>query len=373
MREIDPFDYWERHASAIEGLGGQERSPDPRYLFHTRYYPVRAGHARFVVRLDEVRASFGELSVRVHAWKPEGDSNVSLVAGTRAMLLGDEGAEVNLTVHFAAQKGVLYALYGYLSEDSDVAARAIHVAIDEPEDTSDLVPEPPRSILALRRQTEHTRSVNTLQHYGRIDIQYPGSQSCTVEQVAALGCASGSFFGRERAEDYDAVIGRWSEALCLNALATYGVTEPGLEGLIVGSISAESAQRLVSCGPVARSEDRQPPSRMCSDFYDFLLMPSGLAEATDARLRWQAVEDWMARLKIGGLAVLCLRYLSEGNLVGSSAIADAPTLSRNEIGQWSLRLIGGGYSVAPLAFAPVSELVVDQRGVATFALIIQRI
>lgn len=373
MRDVDPFDYWESHSSAIEGLGGRERSPDPRYLFHTRYHAIRAGRARFVVMLDGVRASFGELSVRVHAWKPESDSNVSLVSGARMPLYGQEGAEFTLPVHFASQKDVLYALYGYLSEDSDVTAQTLQVAIDEPDDAGAFLPEPPRSVLAMELQPEEARPANALLHHGRLKTEHPVSQSCTVEQVAALGLLTG-LSGQERGENTDAAIARWSETLCLNALDTYGATAAGLEGLVVGPVSADHARLLARTASFARVEGGPPPPRTSGDFFDFLLMPGGLETAApaDARARWETIADWLARLKIGGLAMLGLCYRPDSDLVSSSAAADAGTLSRNEIGQWSLRLIGGGYSVAPMAFAPVSELVVDSRGLARFLLIIQR-
>ena len=376
MRDVNPFDYWEGHASAIEGLGGAERSPDPRYLFHTRYHTVRAGHARFLLKLDRVRATVGELAIRVHAWKPENDSNISLVSGARMLLDGvEEQADVTLPVRFAAQKGVLYALYGYLSEDSDIVAQTLQVAIDETDDGGELLPEPPRSVLASAREADEARPANALLHYGRIDIEHPVSQSCTVEQIAALGLSTTGFFGRERAEDNDAAIAQWSERLCLNALNTYGFSEVGLEGLTVGPVSAEFTRQLDRSASMTHCE-RGPPPRAGDVFFDLLLMPAGFETAmvgpSDAGDRWEAISDWLGCLKIGGLALIGLRYRADGDLVSSSAVTDAQTLSRNEIGQWSLRLIGGGYSVAPLAFAPVSEVAVDHRGLAGFLLIVQR-
>ncbi len=112
---------------------------------------------------------------------------------------------------------------------------------------------------------------------------------------------------------------------------------------------------------------------MRSDFYDFLLMPAGLGIDGGARERWEAVEDWLGRLKIGGLAALGLRYRPDVDLVGSADTADDQILSRNEIGQWALRLIGKGYSIAPMAFAPVSNLVIDDQGLAGFVMIVQRL
>jgi hypothetical protein len=365
VREVDPFEYWESHSSAIDGLGGLERSPDPRYCFHTRYHEVREGRARFVLQLTGVRASFGELSMRVHAWKPDTDSNISLVSGARMMLHAEEGGNLELPVYFAPQKGVLYALYGYLSEDSDVTAQALHVAIDEPEDTGEQFPEPPRSILAMDEAASETRPANALLHYGRTQIQHPVSQSCTRDQIAELKV-------NER-EDGDRLLELWSEVACLNALTTYGAVHSGLEGLVAGARSADYGEHLATWASIVRQTDGSPPSRMNADFYDFILMPGGHEAGGSARERWEAVEDWLARLKIGGVAALGLRYRPDSDLVSSSDTSDARMLSRNEIGQWVLRLIGKGYSVAPLAFAPIADLAVDRQGLARFVMIVRRL
>lgn len=369
MREVDPFDYWESHASALEGLGGLERSPDPRYCFHTRYHEVRPGRAGFVLRLEGVHATFGEIAVRVHAWKPESDSNISLVSGARMLLQSDpEESALTLPVRFASQKGVLYALYGYLSEDSDAKVGKLHVLVDEPEDTGEIHPEPPLSILAMDQAASEVRPANALLHYGRPAPHVPVSQSCTHDQIAALGLTG---------HDADSGLALWGEHLFLNALNAYGAVHSGLEGVIVrneheqgGTGYEEEVARFASV--VHRLVD-PPPHRTSDEFFDFMLIPDALGRANDARQRWEDVEDWLARLKIGGLAIATLRYRPDGDLVSSATAGDAPVLSRNEIGQWVLRLIGGNYSVAPMAFAPVSDLVTDSRGLAGFILIVQRL
>lgn len=365
MREVDPFDYWESHSSAIEGLGGRKRSPDPGYCFHTRYHEVRPGHASFIVKLTGVSARTGELSVRIHAWKPETDSNVSLVSGSRLMFHdGDEG-DLSLSVSFVALKGVLYAFYGYLSEDFDLTAQKLHVEIDEPEGEEDIFPDPPRSILVLEQQAGETRPANALLHFGRTGIDAPVSQNCTYDQLSVMAPRGGP-------DATDAALAWWSDQLCLNALHAYGITHPGLNGLVVGSVSAEHVGHLQALGLIVRTADGPPPPRTSGDFFDFLSMPAVLGHEADARSRWETVEGWLARLKIGGVAVFGLRYRAEGDLVSSSDTI-GKMLSRNEIGQWALRLIGSGYSVAPLAFAPVASLVVDSQGHVGFIMIVQRL
>ena len=375
MRSVDPFAYWERHASAITGLGGRERSPDPRYLFHTDYHELRAGRARFVLTLEGVRATFGELSVRVHAYKPGGEGGVSLVSGSRAMLFGEE-AQITLAVPFASQAGVQYALYGYLSEDSDVSAELLHVAVDEPEDSREVIPDPPRSVLALNQRSLETRPANALLHEGRVELATPVSQSCTSDQVDDMSTASG-LFGRGRKEYGGAVIARWSEALCLSALRAYGAVVSGLEGLVVGPLTVDSLDELTYFAAVTTCALGLPPPPTSDLFFDFLLLPAGFIPADTALVgvedRWAMLAGWLARLKIGALAVVCLRYRPEAELTSSAAAVDPLAITRNEIGQCVLRLIARRYSVAPLAFAPRSELVIDDDGFGGFALVIQRI
>ena len=377
MREIDPFAYWQSHASAIDGFGGIERAPDPRYIFHTGYHEVAPGHARFLVTLKEARASCGELAVRVHAWKPVGDSQVSLVAGARLPLDDVAQSEFTLAVSFAPQKDVLYALYGYLSEDSDITARALQVAIDEPDASGEALPEPPRSVLALTPHATDVRPANALLHHGPIRAEFPVSQSCTIEQLADLGLRPHGFFGRERVEDDGAAIARWTEILCLNALRTYGLTDAGLEGLVVASTAADWTQDVARWAALTYMDVGPAPALSSAAFFDFLLMPAGPGEGIGAWAepvgRWEAIAGWLARLKIGGFAMLGLRYSVASDMIGSSAGGDSRTLSRNEIGQWALRLIGEGYSVAPLAFSTVADLVVDQSGLAGFVFIVQRL
>ncbi|EPR14874.1 hypothetical protein M527_27225 [Sphingobium indicum IP26] len=316
------------------------------------------------MRLSGVRASFGELSVRVHAWKPKTESNISLVSGSRLLLQAGDEEDITLSVPFAAQKDVLYAFYGYLSEDSDVAAQELHVAIEESEDSEGLEPDPPRSILAIGRETEGAHSASSLLHAGRVVSDLPVSQSCTHEQIAALALSG---------HESDDALGQWSETLYLNALSAYGATHSGLDGLVVGPSSADFAERFVPLGLVVRQVNGPPPPRTSGDFFDFLLISDALHGVTDCRSRWEMMEAWLARLKIGGLAVLDLRYRPDSDLVSSSSASDAQVLTRNEIAQWALRLIGSGYSVAPLAFAPLSDLVMDERGLAGFVMIVQRL
>jgi hypothetical protein len=364
MREIDPFSYYFDHASAIEGFGGNRRSPDPQYCFHTHYVDVRPGQARYELSLIGVHASQGELTVRVHAYKPLTGGNAALVAGARLYIDADERQDLSVSVKFIALCDVDYAFYGHFSGNSDVSAEAIEVYLDEPGGEAATYVEPPRSIMALDQEAVETRPANALIHYGAPILSVPVSQDCTYAQLAALGGAHA---------DVDAALAAWHEAVSLTALAAYGVDHPGLHGLLLSpardtiTVALEKAGFLVDCG-----EPTSLPDASSEIFHDFILWPRGPDPAGTAQTRLAAVTAWLGRLKIGGFSVLGLRYRANEGPISSALAMETTLLSRNEIGQWALRLIGAGYSVAPMAFVPSSDLVIGSDGLAAFSLIVRR-
>jgi hypothetical protein len=83
--------------------------------------------------------------------------------------------------------------------------------------------------------------------------------------------------------------------------------------------------------------------------------------------RWSWIKTLLEHLKIGGLAVVVLLYRYTFGAVSASDAVDGADLTRNEIGKWVLRLIGEGFSVAPLAFLPYDEVILDKDGYANLA------
>lgn len=362
MRELDPFSFFYNHASAIEGLGGGDMSPDPRYCFHTPYQPVRPGQASFELQLRGVRASTGELSLRVHAFRPESGENASLVAAARLHVATDGKQDLNASVRFSALRDVHYAFYGFFIEDSDMRADELKILLHEAETEEDYI-EPPMSLLAMDIAPREVRPANALIHVVTPHLANPVSQDCTLAQVEEL--AEGKVG--------ELVVADWEEAVCLAALRTYGVRTPALEGLIVGPCSQALKLALGDVGFSLAHEELLPlPPSNSTLFADFMVCPGGIGADTDPESRWETVRAWFARLKIGGLGVIVVRYLPLSRPGGSAVARDAEAISRNEIGKWALRLIASGYSVAPLAFAPFEELTLDGDGLAAFALIAQR-
>ncbi len=357
MRALDPFAFWAGHASAIGGLGGEALSPDPRYCFHTTYIDVRPGPARFDLTLRRVRASRGELALRIHSFRPDTGENASLVAGARLVVAVDDPRDLQISVPFSALRHVKYAFYGYFIEDSDIHADGMAVSLQEFDGDVVEQAEPPRSLLALSRRDHDVRPANALIHVVTPHLNAPVSQACTRAQMAGL-------------ESCDA----WAEALCLNALRAYGVIVPALEGLIVGARSDRFAAALARAGFAIEAVAADPPPPIASGLFgDFMAWPEGLWPEPDPVRRWNVVRAWFARLKIGGLGVMTCRYRPGDAQTSSSQAVEGPLISRNEIGKWALRLIAEGYSVAPLAFSDPEDLYPDADGLVRFALVAQRL
>lgn len=364
MREIDPFSYFFDHASAIGGFGGNRRSPDPQYCFHTHYVEVRPGQASYQLKLSGALASQGELTVRVHAYKPSTGGNATLVAGSRLYLGAEERSELTVTVKFVALRDVNYAFYGYFTDNSDISAEKVEVFLDEPEDGASIYVEPPRSIMALELGASETRPANALIHYGSPTLSIPVSQDCTFSQLADMEVASDSI---------DDALEVWRKSVTLTALRAYEVLVPGLHGLLLGPLGQRVETAILNAGMIFDHGNALPlPNPSSELFYDFILWPDQHEVTGTPETRFAAISAWLGRLKIGGVAVLGLRYRADASIVSSTLAMETGLLSRNEIGQWALRLIGAGYSVAPLSFVAPHDRVIGSDGLASFILIVRR-
>jgi len=367
MREIDPFSYFWDHASAVPGFGGERRSPDPQYCFHTHYEMVRPGRAIYTIRLHGVTASQGELTIRVHALRLTPGANATLVAGSRLEMHVEQGKQdLTASVAFHAVRDVTYAFYGFFSEYSDVSAERIEVLLDEPEGEEDVYVEAPRSILAQEDVEADVRPANALIHVGAVSLERPVSQDCTWRQLAQL--SERTVVGAQS----DQLIARWREQVCLAALPAYGVTPIPIDGWLVGPASERMRAALKASNFVMWERDSLSPTPDSGEFADFIVSPAGFPSLDTAEARWALFNAWIQCLKVGGVAVIALRHAPITRPVSSALAANDGPLAANEIGRWVLRLIGMGFSAAPLAFAPVSELVVDSQGLASLILIVRR-
>lgn len=131
-RIIEPFVYFPKHASAIPGLGGPHRGPDPNYCFHTHYFGYLPGEVRVHITFRKARATTGELSIRIHGYRPENQQlGIKLMAAERVRLEGLAGEDHTVVIRFASIPGVHYAAYGYFSAPSDLRADGIDMIAEE--------------------------------------------------------------------------------------------------------------------------------------------------------------------------------------------------------------------------------------------------
>ena len=103
VRELDPFGFWLGHCSAIRPLGGIERGPDPRYVFHTPYVEYRPGRVLFTIRF---RQAPGDL--RRVALLPSSTPSSRAAAPRRGVFV--TSSRLDLTDRAAVERGLTISI-----------------------------------------------------------------------------------------------------------------------------------------------------------------------------------------------------------------------------------------------------------------------
>jgi hypothetical protein len=354
MRALEPFGYFAEHASALVGFGGVGLGPDPRYCLHTFYEEVKPGRAVFHVRLDGAKASAGELTFRVHSYKPGAGGDVSLAASTRSRLdrIAPTGGseQIDVAVRIVAVEGVRYALYGYFSEPSDLVAREVSVLLEEfgpdHDDGLNSAERPVSKFQPADLDSSHRQLVSR----SRPTLASPDSRDCTHDQLDRIGGPS-----TER-------ISQWRRGAALTALEGRDMLDAEASGLLLGPAPEGLPGNLAARACIIETET---PSR--DQWFDFAISYELEQEIMEAEQRIEMVHHAVGRLMHGGLAVMVLAYDADASaLTGERG---APT--RNEIGRWALHLIGAGHSVAPISFARRDERAMRSDGLTPFVLVVR--
>ncbi len=351
MRQLEPFSYFADYASAVSGFGGSEPAPDNRYCLHTQYQPLRPGRAAFRLTITGARATKGELSLRVHAYKPSSSGDAVLAGGGRIRLDELKSDTIDKIIRFAAAPGVHYALYGYFSEPTDLVAELMVVAIEEHdgEEANTEVQEIRRSVLADAAPAID-RS-NRLCTGNAPSVALPVSQPCTADQLAART------FGQiwpEIPSFADAPSMRWQLVMPLQALENFGLIAPGSHGLLVDpphdSLATTLRQRNCileefSAHPDGKQEGFGPlPEHGASD-HDFAIGFEPIALAIAGSFRESMPERLLSHLMKGGVAITT--FIPGENVDANSF--------RNRLQQIALRLVGLEHDVAQLCFPRQAE------------------
>lgn len=350
---LDPFGYFLDQASAIPGMGGQHASPDPRYCFHTPYAERKAGQFRLVVRLGGVNVRFGQLTVRIHAFRPGVDLDISLAAANR-IELDEVGDTVELSVNALAIPDVHYAAYGYFSEPSDLSADDLSVVVFEmgDEDAGSFVqPDELRSTFAAAAPPQASHMTIAAE----ADFADPGSQPCTRAQTGSEAYRSAwpeAFLDLSDEQD------RWSRRVALQALAAGGFLRQGARGLVIDGHCAELPAVLAGAGcqvivagasqdgPNAGEADLQLEQLAEGARLDFAISMDIIDDLPDHRAVAAHVQAVMKCLLRGGAGLFLFRARVDGR-PSDGTFAMTP----QDISRLALSVLSHGSEVVQMNYA----------------------
>ncbi|MCJ2180609.1 hypothetical protein [Novosphingobium album (ex Hu et al. 2023)] len=373
-RVVEPFVYFRDHASAIPGLGGKSRSPNPNYCFHSNYFEYLPGVVLFHIRILDAHSTRGELEVRVHGYRPDNpDLGIKLVAGTRLSLV-DIGQDVlELTVRISAIPGVHYAVFGHYTEAADLRATAIDIEAEEcggesAEDYGDaqapeiafkaVLPEAVASLVADRPSS----------------LSMPGSQACTLAQVQSDELMMG---WPQLVAGHDAdgdLLTHWRQVYVLQVLERFGFLGVGASGVALGALpdGLENLLHTQDCLMAARTiEEVADPALTLrgSGHFDFLICLDGSAYFDSFGGFSAFVKAAMRRVLSGGIVILVFDFHAHPAV---EADAGRCVLARFEIERLALSLIGHGATVAQLGFPSGRGTDVAPAAIVPFGLAVRR-
>jgi len=365
-RELEPFSFWP-YSSAIPGLGGEERSPDINYCFHTLYDEYQPGTVIFTVTVHGAIASYGELAIRAHAFQPDSGRDASLVAGNRTPLEDLSGVDLQIRVRVGAVPGVQYALFGYLSEASDLRACGLSVSVEEKggENLENYVnSDTARSLFATTPVDMPAR----LMADELPGFAFPVSQAMTADQIS-----SPEYFGcwPEIPNYHGNPAMRWRQAYAVQALRVYGMLVHGANGVVIAPMLLPlvsvirkhgcSVENLRIVSQLSCSEGSDP-----DEFASVLATEIGKpASQLDFAVAFIAPDWFLDKAAFGDFVMSTLRSILRGGIaiflfdyapddpsdMASEAHATGFLPHRNDIEQLALRVISHGSEVAQLNFA----------------------
>jgi hypothetical protein len=365
-RIIEPFVYFPNHASAIAGLGGAHRSPDPNYCFHTHYFEYAPGRVLMHVTLLGAQACFGELSIRIHAYRPGNEAlGIKMVGAHRENLAGLSG-DHRIAVKFAAIPGVHYAAYGFFTEASDITASGIDLIAEEfgNDDAGNYrEADAPQTILVAHALEETTSLISAQAP----TLQTPVSQICTKKQLDEL----------DRWEPWSRAIAgdgnqldRWRQIFPLRVLERYGFLRKEARCLLLEPVSHELGSVLSDAGCFVervgiseRTEDRISAHDI--GYFDFAICTHPAAWVQDRAAATSFIDQLLQNILSGGFAILVFDY--------DPASGTAETkLTKGDIERAAFHLLGHSHNVAQLNFSSGIGRDAPSSPETAFAMVIQR-
>ena len=369
VRTLDPFGFLIGHSSAIRSLGGAERGPDPRYVFHTPYVEFPPGRLIFHIRFDGLKASFGELQVNINAFIPDSGRDAVFVTSSRLHLPDRAAAERGLTISILSVAGAAYAAYGFCTGGTDASASGLTITVEELEAAEGRAAE--ELLLPTRLGTAALDMPSRLIEDVRPSFRDPVSQAMTEDQFAEPD------FGRWAATLTPAPpsnAARWELAFIAQVLDRYEMLRPGGRGLAFGRAGRALAPAMSAAGcevllalpaeegtpnfaadplPCARLDTQPAPDGALPAVllsmagtaadqrgFDFTWSIGVATQAYAAGNLVPALLDMMKLLRPGGYAVHML----------DMAVAAGGPIPRAELERTAITLISRGFSVAQLNF-----------------------
>jgi len=392
VRTLDPFGFLVGQGSAIRPLGGEERSPDPRYVFHTPYVEFRPGRVTFTIRFEGLQASFGELRVDINAQIPGSGRDAIFVTSSRLLLADRETVERGLTISIVSVAGATYAAFGFCADGTDARAEGLSITAEQAGTADDALAEeplPPSPFgTAVTLQTP-ARLIGD----GSPSFRDPVSQPMTDAQLAEPEYRN--WISRLKADSGEEQ-SRWRVAFIAQVLDRYGMLREGGRGIALGGegvalapiiaaakcealiaslpnppAATDFAWRAIPCAPLDAppgADGALPgiPLSMLEQAggqrgFDFCWSIGLAGQAHAAGHRASFLDELMAVLRPNGYAIHMFELaLTDG--------APKDSLPRDAVERLAVTLISRGFSVAQLNFGGI----VTRTGSVPFGLIVRK-
>lgn len=344
---LDPFGYWPAQRSRIRSLGGDEKGEDPSYVFHTIYVSVPAGPSVAEISFHELVAETGMIAIRVFQHLPEGNPAVTEQGKLTALLPALAKAPRSINLPFEALPGALYAVTGYVYGECEATAHGLAVSISSRQAERD-DPARARSLFGRLKARRASAMVSS----NAPQLAWPVSQGFTPDQTAEAD------FHRLNAQlgQNGSLTDRWESAYILRVLEHYGRLEPGARGLALSAVPEPVAALAIAAGcnvvslftPAGSAVDA-----ICSAHFtiphegvgfDFIYARSNMFEPGNSARALKMIDDMLARLRPGGLALLLART--------------GPNLDRHGLSRIVLEVAAQGHFAAQLRHGDASDAAV---------------
>lgn len=319
VKEFAPFAYFVDQSSALVGFGGSRLPPDPRYCFHTEYKELEPGIVNFEIWLDNAHATHGEITIRIHAYRPDSGLDIALVNSIQFALRDLKGQNAEIRLRIAAIPSVQYAAYGYLSEPSDLTCTSIRVHAEQ------IGGESADSYAAKELGPSAFGAIPTFPLKQVVGDAIPCLSAPQSQPITHAQLTTPEFVGIIGPVDKRAdLVQLWREAFALRALQHFNFLQPGSRGLLINDALAlskylrEAGCHLI-CHEPNRADNENGPSANWAGVQlqdlvetvshaDFALSIGTLDQANSYTELIDAVNAILRCLLKGGIAVFLFNY-----------------------------------------------------------------